>query len=60
MRTLTQPRALATRDKILQEATRWFAVKGDQATKPDEILRAIVDVDSHGVYFFDPPLSSPQ
>ena len=39
MRTLTQPRAVATRDKILEEATRLFALKGYQATRLEEILR---------------------
>jgi TetR/AcrR family transcriptional repressor of nem operon len=40
MRTVTQARALATREKIVSEAARLFALKGFQATKVDEILRA--------------------
>src|SRR6516225_6473956 len=40
MRTLTQPRAVATRERIVGEAGRLFAVKGYQATKLEEILRA--------------------
>lgn len=40
MRTLTQLRAVATRDTIISEAARLFALKGYQATKLEEILRA--------------------
>jgi TetR/AcrR family transcriptional repressor of nem operon len=40
MRTVKQPRALATRDRILSEAARLFALKGYHDTKLEEVLRA--------------------
>jgi TetR/AcrR family transcriptional regulator, transcriptional repressor for nem operon len=40
MRTVTQPRALETREKILSEAARLFALKGYHDTKLEEVLRA--------------------
>jgi TetR/AcrR family transcriptional regulator, transcriptional repressor for nem operon len=40
MRTVKQPRALATRDRILAEAARLFALKGYHDTKLDELLNA--------------------
>ena len=40
MRTLKQPRAVATRDRILAEAARLFALKGYHDTKLEEIQRA--------------------
>jgi TetR/AcrR family transcriptional repressor of nem operon len=40
MRELKQPRALATRDKVVGEAGRLFALKGYHDTKLEEILRA--------------------
>ncbi len=40
MKTVTQPRALATREKILGEAARLFALKGYHDTKLEEILKA--------------------
>jgi TetR/AcrR family transcriptional repressor of nem operon len=40
LRTVKQPRALATRDRILAEAARLFALKGYHDTKLDELLIA--------------------
>jgi TetR/AcrR family transcriptional regulator, transcriptional repressor for nem operon len=40
MRTLKQPRALATRDRILAEAAQLFALKGYHDTKLEEIQSA--------------------
>ncbi len=40
MRTVRQPRAVATREKILGEAARLFAVKGYHDTKLEEVLKA--------------------
>jgi TetR/AcrR family transcriptional repressor of nem operon len=40
MRTVKQPRALATRDRILAEATQLFALKGYHDTKLEEIQSA--------------------
>jgi len=40
MRTVKQPRALATRDRILAEAGRLFALKGYHDTKLEEIQKA--------------------
>jgi TetR/AcrR family transcriptional repressor of nem operon len=40
MQATKQARALITREKILQEATRLFTLKGYHDTKLDEILRA--------------------
>ena len=40
MRTVKQPRALATRDRILAEAARLFALKGYHDTKLEEIQSA--------------------
>src|SRR5262245_45445807 len=40
MRELKQPRAVATRDKVVAEAGRLFALKGYHDTKLEEILRA--------------------
>lgn len=40
MRTLKQPRAMATRDKIVGGAARLFALKGYHDTKLEEILAA--------------------
>jgi len=40
MRELKQPRAVATRDKIVEEAGRLFALKGYHDTKLEEILRS--------------------
>jgi TetR/AcrR family transcriptional regulator, transcriptional repressor for nem operon len=40
MRTLKQPRALATRDRILAEAARLFALKGYHDTKLEEVQSA--------------------
>ena len=40
MRTLKQPRAVETRDRILREAARLFALKGFHDTKVDEIITA--------------------
>ncbi len=40
MRELKQPRAVATRDKVVGEAGRLFALKGYHDTKLEEILRA--------------------
>lgn len=40
MQATKQRRALVTREKILQEATRLFTVKGYHDTKLDEIVRA--------------------
>jgi TetR/AcrR family transcriptional regulator, transcriptional repressor for nem operon len=53
MRTLTQPRAVATRDRIIGEARRLFALKGYQATKLEEILRA-AQVTSGGFFHHFP------
>jgi TetR/AcrR family transcriptional repressor of nem operon len=39
MRELKQPRAVATRDKVVEEAGRLFALKGYHDTKLEEILR---------------------
>ncbi len=39
MRTLKQPRALETRERILSAATRLFALKGYHDAKLEEILR---------------------
>src|SRR5438034_8428629 len=38
MKAVQQPRALATREKILQAAARLFALKGYHDTKLDEVL----------------------
>ena len=40
MRELKQPRALATREKLVGEAGRLFAIKGYHDTKLEEILQA--------------------
>ncbi len=40
MRTPKQPRAIKTRDRILREAARMFALKGFHDTKVDEIIQA--------------------
>jgi TetR/AcrR family transcriptional regulator, transcriptional repressor for nem operon len=40
MKATRQPRALATREKILREATQLFTVKGYHGTKLEEVLRA--------------------
>jgi TetR/AcrR family transcriptional repressor of nem operon len=40
MRILQQPRALATRETILRQAARLFALKGYHDTKLEEILQA--------------------
>jgi TetR/AcrR family transcriptional repressor of nem operon len=40
MRTVSQPRAVATREKIAGEAARLFALKGYHDTKVEEILKA--------------------
>jgi len=40
MRTLKQPRAVRTRDRILREAARLFALKSFHDTKVDEIITA--------------------
>jgi TetR/AcrR family transcriptional regulator, transcriptional repressor for nem operon len=40
MRTIKQPRALATREAILAEAARLFALKGFHDTKLEEVLEA--------------------
>ena len=40
MRTPKQPRAIKTRDRILREAARMFALKGFHDTKVDEIIKA--------------------
>jgi TetR/AcrR family transcriptional regulator, transcriptional repressor for nem operon len=40
MKDVKQPRALATRDRILDEAARLFALKGYHDTKLEEILAA--------------------
>ena len=40
MRTLKQPRAIETRDRILREAARLFAIKGFHDTKVDDIIKA--------------------
>ena len=40
VRTLKQPRAIETRDRILREAARLFAIKGFHDTKVDEIIKA--------------------
>lgn len=40
MRTVRQPRALETREKILGEAARLFALKGYHGTKLEEVLTA--------------------
>jgi TetR/AcrR family transcriptional repressor of nem operon len=40
MRTAKQPRALETRNKILAEAARLFALKGYHDTKLQEVLKA--------------------
>ena len=40
MRTLKQPRARETRERILREAARLFALKGYHDTKLKEVLRA--------------------
>ncbi len=40
MRTVRQPRALETREKILGEAARWFALKGYHDTKLEEVLKS--------------------
>ena len=40
MKTVTQPRALETREKILQAAARLFALKGYHDTKLEEVLAA--------------------
>lgn len=40
MRTAKQPRAIKTRDRILREAARMFALKGFHDTKVEEIIKA--------------------
>ena len=40
VRTLKQPRAIETRDRIVREAVRLFALKGFHDTKVDEIIKA--------------------
>ena len=40
MRTAKQPRAIKTRDRILREAARMFALKGFHDTKVDELIKA--------------------
>lgn len=40
MRDVKQPRALATRERIISEAARLFALKGYHDTKLEEVLRA--------------------
>ncbi len=40
MKAVKQPRGLATREKILGEAVRPFALKGYHDTKLDEVLKA--------------------
>jgi len=40
VRTAKQPRAIKTRDRILREAARMFALKGFHDTKVDEITKA--------------------
>jgi len=40
VRTLKQPRAIETRDRILREAARLFAIKGFHDTKVDQIIKA--------------------
>src|SRR5438093_13720359 len=40
MRVLKQPRALATRERLLAEAGRLFALKGYHDTKLEEVLEA--------------------
>ena len=49
MRDLTQPRAIETRKKILQEAAQLFALKGFHDTKVGELIKA-ADVTS-GAFF---------
>ena len=39
MRTIKQPRAFATRERIVSAASRLFALKGYHDTKLDEVLR---------------------
>src|SRR5262249_5878867 len=41
MQTTKQARALVTREKILQEATRLFTMKGYHDTKLDEVVKAV-------------------
>ena len=38
MKAVTQPRALETREKILQAAARLFALKGYHDAKLEEVL----------------------
>ena len=40
MKTLTQPRAVRTRERILREARRLMALKGFHETKLDDVLKA--------------------
>jgi TetR/AcrR family transcriptional repressor of nem operon len=40
MRTAKQPRAIKTRDRILREAARLYALKGFHDTKVDDIIKA--------------------
>jgi AcrR family transcriptional regulator len=40
VRTPKQPRAIETRDRILREAARLFALKGFHDTKVDDIIKA--------------------
>ena len=40
MRTAKQPRAIKTRDRILREAARMFALKGFHDTKVEELIKA--------------------
>ena len=40
MRTPKQPRAIKTRDRILRDAARLFALKGFHDAKVDEIIKA--------------------
>ena len=40
MRAVRQPRAVETREKILGEAARLFALKGYHDTKLEEVLKA--------------------
>lgn len=40
MKTVKQPRAIKTRDRILREAAQMFSLKGFHDTKVDEIIKA--------------------
>src|ERR1700738_1828713 len=54
MRTLKQPRALATRNRLVGAAARLFALKGYHDTKLDEVLTAALG--TTGAFF--PPFRS--